>query len=117
MARKLMLFLVLSIICISLAGCQVGGSRSHRPDPDTLYIGTVQPSFPTAYMPWLSREGIAPTIAGLLYDSLFSYDEETGNFLPSIGKEWYYVDENGEPIVTEEGSIDYARLEEVYGGS
>ncbi|MDI9483931.1 MAG: ABC transporter substrate-binding protein [Bacillota bacterium] len=116
MARRLMLYLVLSIICISLVGCQAGAGRSHRPDPDTLYIGTVQASFPTAYMPWLSREGIAPTIAGLLYDSLFTYDEETGSFLPSIGKEWYYVDENGEPIVTEEGLIDYARLEEVYGG-
>ena len=32
---------------------------------------------------------------------------------PSAG-EWYYVDEDGKPIVTEDGSIDYARLEELY---
>lgn len=44
----------------------------------------------------------------MLYSSLFSYDEETDRYLPSIGREWYYVDENGEPILTEDGSIDYA---------
>ncbi|NLL48363.1 MAG: ABC transporter substrate-binding protein [Firmicutes bacterium] len=115
MVKRLMLLLVVSIIIIPLVGCQVA-TQSHRPDPDTLYIGSVQTSFPSAYMPWLSREGIAPTIAGLLYDSLFSYDEESGTFLPSIGLEWYYVDEDGIPIVTEDGAIDYARLEEAYGG-
>ncbi|MDD4519169.1 MAG: ABC transporter substrate-binding protein, partial [Limnochordia bacterium] len=114
MAKRLMLILVLSIIIIPLIGCESPG-QSHRPDPDTLYVGSVQTSFPTAYMPWLSREGIAPTIAGMLYDSLFSYDEETGIFMPSIGKEWYYVDEDGQAIVTDNGSIDYARLEEIYG--
>ena len=115
MVKRLMLLLVVSIIIIPLVGCQVA-TQSHRPDPDTLYIGSLQTSFPSAYMPWLSREGIAPTIAGLLYDSLFSYDEESGTFLPSIGLEWYYVDEDGIPIVTEDGAIDYARLEEAYGG-
>ncbi len=115
MARKLMLALVLSIIIIPLVGC-TGPSQSHRPDPNTLYVGSVQTSFPSAYMPWLSREGIAPTIAGLLYDSLFSYDDDAGVYLPVIGMEWYYVDEDGEPIVTDEGLIDYARLEEAYGG-
>ncbi|MCK9525215.1 MAG: ABC transporter substrate-binding protein [Limnochordia bacterium] len=114
MVRRLMLLLVVSIIIIPLVGCQ-GISQSHRPDPDTLYVGSVQTSFPAAYMPWLSREGIAPTIAGLLYDSLFSYDEDSGTYLPSIGMDWYYVDENGLPILTEDGTIDYARLEEVYG--
>lgn len=115
MARKLMLALVLSIIIIPLVGC-TGSSQSHRPDPDTLYIGSVQTSFPAAYMPWLSREGMATTLAGLLYDSLFSYDADADVYLPAIGMEWYYVDENGEPIVTDEGLIDYARLEEAYGG-
>lgn len=90
-------------------------SKTHRPDGDTLYVGSVQTAFPSAYMPWLSREGIAPTIAGMLYDSLFIYDEDSGNYLPSIGKEWCYVDQDGQPIVTEDGSIDYARLEQIYG--
>ncbi|HBG00868.1 MAG TPA: hypothetical protein DDW87_04760, partial [Firmicutes bacterium] len=114
MVKRLMLTLMLSIILIPLVGCQIS-SKVRRPDPDTLYVGCVQTAFPSAYMPWLSREGIAPTIAGMLYDSLFIYDEDSGNYLPSIGKEWYYVDENGEPIVTEDGSIDYARLESIYG--
>lgn len=114
MAKRLMLILVLSIIIIPMVGCQHAG-QIHRPDPNTLYVGSVQTSFPSAYMPWLSREGIAPTIAGMLYDSLFSYNEETGNYDASIGREWYYVDQEGEPILTEDGSIDYARLEEIYG--
>ncbi|NMA60440.1 MAG: ABC transporter substrate-binding protein [Firmicutes bacterium] len=114
MAKRLLPIITLGVLLLCLTGCQNPG-QSYRPLEDTLYVGSVQTSFPKAYMPWLSREGIAPTIAGMLYDSLFSYDEDTGNFHPSIGKEWYYVDENGEPIVTEEGSIDYARLEEVYG--
>lgn len=113
MTKRLMLFLLVGLLAVSSAGC-VGGRGSHRPDPNTLYVGSVQSSFPTAYMPWLSREGIAPTIAGLLYDSLFSYDEETGEYLPSIGREWYYVDKDGKPILTEDGHIDYARLEEIY---
>lgn len=114
MAKRLMLILLMSIIIIPLVGCE-GPGQNHRLDPDTLYVGSVQTSFPTAYMPWLSREGIAPTIAGMLYDSLFGYDEDTGNFVPSVGLEWYYVDQNGEPILTEDGLIDYARLEEIYG--
>lgn len=114
MAKKLMLIIMMGIMVLCLTSCQTPG-QVHRPDENTLYIGSVQASFPTAYMPWLSREGIAPTIAGMLYDSLFSYDEDTGNFNSSIGKEWYYVDEEGQPIVTADGSIDYARLEEIYG--
>lgn len=113
MAKRLMLLLLLALAVLPLAGCGAG-SRAHRPDPDTLYVGSVQASFPSAYMPWLSREGIAPTIAGMLYDSLFSYDEETDRYLPSIGKEWYYVDENGEPILTPAGTVDYARLDQLY---
>ncbi len=108
-----MLIVLIGLMLILTTGCS-RGTKVYRPDPDTLYVGSVQTSFPTAYMPWLSREGIAPSIAGMLYDSLFSYNEETGNFEPSIGREWYYVDEQGEPIVTEDGSIDYARLDEVY---
>lgn len=111
--KRLMLFVMVGLLVVPLAGCQ-GGRGSHRSDPNTLYVGSVQSSFPSAYMPWLSREGIAPTIASMLYDSLFSYDEDTGRFLPLIGKEWYYVDEQGEPILTADGSIDYARLEEIY---
>jgi peptide/nickel transport system substrate-binding protein len=67
-------------------------------------------------MPWLSRDGIAPTIASMLYNTLFSYDDQTGEFLELIGKEWYYVDKNGDPILTNDGKIDYDALETIYAG-
>ena len=83
-----------------------------RTDPtNTLYVGVVQSSFPTAFMPWLSRDGIAPTIASMIYSTLFSYDDDTGEFEPSLAREWCYVDAAGAPIVTDSGSIDYDRLE------
>jgi peptide/nickel transport system substrate-binding protein len=64
----------------------------------------------------LSREGIAPTIASMLYNTLFAYDDQTGDFTELIGKEWYYVDKEGNAILTNEGKIDYERLEEIYQG-
>lgn len=94
-----------------LAGCQKT-EYPRRTDPtNTLYVGVVQSSFPSAFMPWLSRDGIAPTIASTLYSTLFSYDDETGKFEPNLAREWHYVDVQGRPIVTDSGSIDYGRLE------
>jgi len=101
------------VICsvVLLAGCQ-RSEYPRRSDPtNTLYVGVVQSSFPSAFMPWLSRDGIAPTIASMLYSTLFSSDDETGDFLPNLAEQWYYVDTQGEPIVTETGDIDYGRLE------
>lgn len=100
----------------SAAGC-TGATYERRGDTSsTLYIGEVGSSFPTAYMPWLSREGIAPTIAGMLYNTLSSYNETTGEYEPLLADSWYYIDKEGNPIVTADGQIDYDRLEEVYGG-
>ena len=113
MRKKLLILFTLFTLLLSLSACT--GHRQRRPDDDTLYVGSVQTSFPTAFMPWLSREGLAPTIASMLYNSLFSYDEDSDSFVPIIGKEWYYVDQHGEPIVTDAGGIDYDRLEELYG--
>jgi len=96
---------------VLLTSCQKN-EYPRRTDPmNTLYVGVVQSSFPSAFMPWLSRDGIAPTIASMLYSTLFSYDDDTGEFLPSLAREWYYVDAEGRPIVTDSGSIDYDRLE------
>ncbi len=116
MVKKIGLMLFMSIFVLVLTACS-NQKIERRPDDNMLYVGSVQTSFPTAFMPWLSRSGIAPTIAGMLYNTLFSYDEETGDFDPVIGKEWYYVDDDGEPIVTEEGAIDYDCLEEIYSDS
>jgi len=101
------------VICsvVLLAGCQ-RSEYPRRSDPtNTLYVGVVQSSFPSAFMPWLSRDGIAPTIASMLYSTLFSSDDETGDVLPNLARQWYYVDTQGEPIVTDAGDIDYDRLE------
>ena len=58
-----MLALLLILCCLVLSGCQ-GGSYARRTDNSrTLYIGVVGSSFPVSYMPWFSRDGIAPTIA------------------------------------------------------
>lgn len=102
---------LLASAAVLLAGCQKN-EYPRRVDPtNTLYVGVVESSFPVAFMPWLSREGIAPTIASMLYSTLFSYDDETGGFLPGLAREWSYVTARGAPIRTESGSIDYERVE------
>lgn len=117
MTKKILSSILTVCLVFGLVAC-VGNEYERRNDPsNTLYVGAVAASFPTSFMPWLSREGIAPTIASMLYGTLFSYDEETGDFLPGIAKEWYYVDPDGNPIVTEAGHIDYERLESLYSAS
>lgn len=98
-------------------GCQASEYPRRTDESNTLYVGAVAASFPVSFMPWLSREGIAPTIASMLYNTLFSYNEETGLFESSLAKEWYYVDEDGQPITLPNGSVDYDRLEAIYGQS
>lgn len=103
--------LLATVTAVFLTGCQKNEYPRRTDRMNTLYVGVVQSSFPSAFMPWLSRDGIAPTIASMLYSTLFSYDDDTGEFLPSLAREWYYVDAEGRPIVTDSGSIDYDRLE------
>jgi len=110
--RVLVACLVLgACTAILLTGCQKIEYPRRTDSTNTLYVGVVQSSFPCAFMPWLSRDGIAPTIASMLYSTLFSYDDETGEFLPNLAQQWYYVDSQGHSIVTDSGSIDYDRLE------
>jgi len=68
-------------------------------------------------MPWQSRDGIAPTIAGFLFNSLAPYDETAGTFNQGLAREWYFVDKDGNPIRLPCGGIDFDRLEEVYANS
>jgi len=105
-------------VCLAFAGavllptgCQKIDYPRRTDRTNTLYVGVVQSSFPSAFMPWLSRDGIAPTIASMLYSTLFSYDDDTGEFLPNLAQRWSYVDGQGRPIVTDSGHIDYNRLE------
>lgn len=82
----------------------------------TLYIGEVASAFPTSYMPWFSRDGVAPTISSMVFSTLLSYDENTDEYQPSLVKEWAYLDRQGQPLLTAAGKIDYARLEAEYSG-
>ena len=98
---KRMLALLLILCCLVLSGCQ-GGSYVRRTDNSrTLYIGVVGSSFPVSYMPWFSRDGIAPTIASMVYSTLLSYDEATDTYDPLLVKEWAYLDRAGNPLLTE----------------
>ena len=116
MLKKIM-SLTLVFISLFLVGCSSNEYERRDDASNTLYVGSVGASFPTSFMPWLSRDGIAPTIASMVYNTLFTYDDNTGTFVESIGKEWYYVSPEGDPILTTEGNIDYDELEAVYSGS
>jgi peptide/nickel transport system substrate-binding protein len=116
MLKKIM-SLTLVFISLFLVGCSSNEYERRDDASNTLYVGSVGASFPTSFMPWLSRDGIAPTISSMVYNTLFTYDDNTGTFVESIGKEWYYVSPEGDPILTTEGNIDYDELEAVYSGS
>ena len=99
-----------------LTGCGGGNYARRTDDTRTLYIGVVGSSFPVSFMPWFSRDGIAPTISSMVFSTLLSYDEEADIYEPALASEWYYVDREGKPLVTEDGRVDYDRLESEYSG-
>lgn len=108
------------VSALGLAGCETSIDSRKEDTSNTLYVGHIGTSFPTSFMPWLSRDGIAPTVASMVYNTLFSYDDETGEFAPLIAKEWCYVDLEGNPLTedgTFDGEIDYAAVEEYYNVS
>lgn len=115
MFKKAITLILVILTLFMVTGCQANEYERRTDESNTLYVGSVGASFPTSFMPWLSRSGVAPTIASMLYNTLFSYDDQTGEFLELIGKEWYYVDKDGNPILTNDGKIDYDRLEDIYG--
>lgn len=112
--KKIFVILTSLLLVFSLLGCGSNDYERRNDTSNTLYVGAVASSFPTSFMPWLSRDGIAPTIASMLYNTLFNFDDQTGKFIPLIGENWYYVDENGNPILDENNEIDYQKLETIY---
>ncbi len=112
----LVLTLVIAVSSLTFFGCS-SGNKERMEDPDTLYVGFQGTSFPSSYMPWQSRDGIAPTISSMIYNTLFSYDDVKGIFTPLIAKEWCYIDKDGNPLITEDGGVDYEGLERCYGSS
>ncbi|MFA5037238.1 MAG: ABC transporter substrate-binding protein [Candidatus Izemoplasmatales bacterium] len=117
MKKKTVIMFLILIFALSLTGCTSNEYERRTDTSNTLYVGAVAASFPVSFMPWLSRDGIAPTISSMIYSTLFSYDDTQGVFSSRIAKEWCYVDENGDPITNPDGSIDYDALETLYSGS
>ena len=97
-----------------LAGCGTSIAERRTDNSSTLYVGEVSSAFPTSFMPWLSRDSVATTVASMIYSTLFTFDEETGEYLPSIGKDWCYTDLEGNELRTAEGEIDYKAVEQYY---
>ena len=117
MKKRLVAALLICLLMQCLVGCSTSIGQRKTDDSSTLYVGYVGSSFPTSFMPWLSRDGIAPTVASMLYDTLFSYDEESGDFEPLTAKRWCYVDLEGAPL-TVDGTYgsenDYEAVENYY---
>jgi len=112
--------LAVCLLVMSAAGCGTSIDMRKTDDSSTLYVGYVGTSFPSSFMPWLSRDGIAPTVADMLYNTLFSYDEDTGMYEPLTAKQWCYMDLEGKPLTddgTFDGKIDYQAVEEYYSAS
>ena len=85
----------------ALTGCATSIDTRKTDDSSTLYVGHVGNSFPTSFMPWLSRDGIAPTVASMLYNTLFSYDEDAKrDLLMKIYDSLKAIDSRYNPVVT-----------------
>ena len=112
--KKLTAAALVAAFALTAAGCNTSIAERREDTSSTLYVGYVSSAFPTTFMPWSSRDGIAPTVASLIYNTLFTFDEETGEYLPSVAKSWCYTDYEGKPLVTDEGEIDYDEVEKYY---
>ena len=109
--------LAVLLLAVSLCGCSSPIAQRRQDKSSTLYVGYVGSSFPTSFMPWLSRDGIAPTVASMVYNTLFSYNDETEDFEPLLAKNWCYVDLDGEPLTVDgsfDGAVDYEAVDRYY---
>lgn len=117
--RRISLLLAVCVLCVTcLSGCGSASIAERRTDDSsTLYVGSVGTSFPTSFMPWLSRDGIAPTVASMIYNTLFTYNAGTDEYNPLTAKRWCYVDLEGQPL-TKDGTVntenDFAAIEKYY---
>ena len=113
--RRAIALLLALVMVLPLCACGKTDNAQCRNDKtNTLYVGYVGTSFPSSYMPWQSRDGIAPTISSILYSTLFSYDDMTGLYEPLLADNWCYTDKQGNKLVNEDGSIDYDLVAETY---
>ena len=89
MKHRKLLILIVFLLSFTLVGCK-GGNVVTRED-DSLHVGYISSGFPAVFMPWLSNQGISPTISSMVYSTLFNYDSETDTFLPLLADSWEYV--------------------------
>lgn len=113
MFRKIRFTVLLVILCLCLTGCENSYERLSDTE-NTLYIGEVASSFPTTYMPWFSRDGIAPTISSMVFSTLLSYDEDTDTYSSLLAEEWAYLAPDGTSLMNADGTVDWASLESAY---
>lgn len=113
--RKPVALAWLLCLMLFLGGCATDFERK-QDNSNTLYIAEVASAFPQSFMPWFSRDGVAPTISSLLYSTLLSYDDLTDSYKENLASEWAYLDRQGQPMLTDKGQVDFERLEEEYGG-
>lgn len=111
--RVCAVMLVLSCLLASV-GCSANNAQCRTDMTNTMYVGYIGTSFPTSYMPWQSRDGIAPTVSSMIYSTLFSYNDITGEYDPLLADEWCYTDKEGNPLTTADGGVDYDRVAETY---
>ncbi|MGE5654397.1 MAG: ABC transporter substrate-binding protein [Bacillota bacterium] len=89
---KLMATLIIIVMAaVLITGCSQTVAGRPADKSFTLYVGHVSASLPATYMPWLSNADISTTLASLVYDTLFNYDDETDQFTGRLAKNWSYV--------------------------
>lgn len=71
--RRILAVMLLIAIALPLYACSGNNNTQRRSDKtNTLYVGYVGTSFPSSYMPWQSRDGIAPTISSINQEELIN---------------------------------------------
>ncbi len=114
--KKITLLILTATIAattVMATGCKTSIAERRNDTSSTLYVGYVSSAFPTTFFPWSSRDGIAPTVASFIYNTLFSLDTETNEYLPSLAKDWCYTDLEGNEMRVN-GEIDYDEVERYY---
>jgi peptide/nickel transport system substrate-binding protein len=92
-SKKLICILMITLMSFNLSACGSNANLSQRYNDksNTLYVGHVSASLPSTYMPWLTNQGISTTVSSLVFDTLFTFDDEIGDFKQRLGMNWEYV--------------------------
>lgn len=112
--KKAIAALLAGTVLLCTGGCGTSNAQRRTDTTNTMYVGYVGTSFPTSYMPWQSRDGIAPTVSSMIYSTLFSYNDTTGEYDSLLADNWCYTDKEGNKLVTENGKTDYDLVAKTY---